>query len=100
VTNKIRKHAQAGKDAPSVRYAAPQEVLRDPALSQTEKRDVLRRWARDAYLIESTSKDSAVLRASRLDEVIDALIDLDEPELRHLETRAARSFDRSNSKAA
>jgi hypothetical protein len=96
----IRNHPQDGKNAPSVRYAAPREVLRDPSLSEAEKRNVLRSWALDAYLIESTATDGAVSRPSRLDDVIDALIDLDEHELRHLETRSSRSFERGSSKAA
>jgi hypothetical protein len=45
---------------PGGHHAKPQEVLRDPSLSLAEKRDVLRRWALDAYLIElSLSKGEA-----------------------------------------
>jgi hypothetical protein len=44
----IRNGVQAGHD-PSVRHATLQDVLRDPALSEAEKRDVLRRWDLDAY---------------------------------------------------
>lgn len=96
----IRNRAVAS-DPPSVHYAAPKEVLRDPALSEAEKRDVLRRWALDAYLIESASlKEDAVPRPSRLDEVIDALIDLDEPELRRLAARPPRSPGKEHSEAA
>jgi NADH dehydrogenase ubiquinone Fe-S protein 4 len=88
----IRKNAH--------RYVNPKDVLRDPSLSKAEKRDVLRCWALDAYLIESTSKGDAVLRHSRLDDAIDALIDLDEPEFRRLEAHASQLFHRGNSKAA
>jgi hypothetical protein len=72
-------------------YAAPQAVLRDSALSYSEKRDVLQRWALDAYLCElALSKGEAALNPSRLPEIIDALIDLDEPELRRILERASR----------
>jgi hypothetical protein len=54
-------------------------VLDDHDLSPAQKRDVLRRWALDAYLIElALFKDEAQSEPSRLDEVIDALFDLDE----------------------
>jgi hypothetical protein len=71
-----------------LRYAAPQDVLRDPALSQSEKRDVLRRWALDAYVTESAPSEHAKPDSWHLDEVIDALIALDEPELRRFIERA------------
>jgi hypothetical protein len=75
---------QAGND-PSTRYAAPQDVLRDVTLSEAKKRDVLRRWALNAYLVElAISLDDPVSIPSRLDELIDALIDVDETELRQL----------------
>jgi hypothetical protein len=86
----IRNGAQPGND-PAKRYPVPRDVLCNPVLSQSEKHDVLRRWALDAYLIESgLSKGDAVPGPSRLDEVIDALIDLDEPELRRIVDRASR----------
>jgi hypothetical protein len=70
---------QEGND-PSGRYASPRDVLRDRSLSEDERRSVLQRWAPDAYLIElALSKGDAAPGASRLDEVIDALIDLEEP---------------------
>ncbi len=76
-------------DSPSVRYATPGDVLRDPALSEFEKRNVLCRWALDAYRSEVTcSKRHDIARPSNLDEVIDALIDLDEPEIRRVAARA------------
>jgi hypothetical protein len=91
-----------GNDPPSIHYAAPKEVLRDPALSEAEKGDVLRRWALDAYLIESaSSKGNPEPRPSHLDEVIDARIDLDEPELRRLAAaRSPRSPGKEHSEAA
>jgi hypothetical protein len=81
--------AQPGGNHSSVHHAEPQEVLRDPSLSLAEKRDVLRRWALDAYLIElSLSKGEAASEPSRLNEVIDAMLDLEEVKIggssRHL----------------
>ena len=85
----------------SIHYAAPKEVVRDRVLSEAEKRDVLRRWALDAYLIESaSSKGDAEPRPSHLDEVIDALIDLDEPEVHRLAAARSRSPSKGHSEAA
>jgi hypothetical protein len=65
---------------PAARYADPQDVLRDPDLRQAEKREMLHRWALDAYLLDlAYSKGEPQSQASRLQEVIDALIDLDQP---------------------
>jgi hypothetical protein len=67
---------------PSSGYTNPRDVLADPALTQSEKRDVLQRWALDAYLIElERSKGLPVSHQSRLDDVIDSLIDLDDNKL-------------------
>jgi hypothetical protein len=64
---------------PAAYYASPQDVLDDHDLSPAQKRDVLRRWALDAYLIElALFKGEPQSEPSRLDEVIDALFDLDE----------------------
>ena len=64
---------------PAAYYASPQDVLDDHDLSPAQKRDVLRRWALDAYLIElALFKGEPQPEPSRLDEVIDALFDLDE----------------------
>jgi hypothetical protein len=82
------------------RYAAPQDVLDDVTLSNSEKRDVLRRWALNAYLVEVAAfKDDPVSIPSRLDEVIDALIDVDETELRRLGGTAS-SAGKQNPRAA
>jgi hypothetical protein len=62
---------------PSTRYASPADVLRDPSLSDAAKRDILERWALEAYLIElELAKGNAVPFPSRLDEVVDALLHL------------------------
>src|SRR5438477_8336991 len=56
-----------------LRRVAPQDVLRDPTLSQSEKRDVLGRWALEAYRTElALSKGNPVPHQSRFTEVIDA----------------------------
>ena len=81
-----QQSVQSAND-PSTQYAAPQDVLRDPALSQSEKRDVLRRWALDAYLIESAQGDAT---PSHLDKLIDALIALDDTELRRFIGRSSK----------
>jgi hypothetical protein len=64
---------------PAAYYASPQDVLDDHDLSPAQKRDVLRRWALDAYLIElALFRGEPQSEPSRLDEVIYALFDLDE----------------------
>lgn len=64
---------------PAAYYASPQDVLDDHDLSPAQKRDVLRRWALDAYLIElALFKGESQSEPSHLDEVIDALFDVDE----------------------
>ena len=64
---------------PAAYYASPQDVLDDHDLLPAQKRDVLRRWALDAYLIElALFKGEPQSEPSRLDEVIDALFDLEE----------------------
>jgi hypothetical protein len=74
----IRQGSGPGAD-PAARYADPQDVLRDPSLDQARKRDLLHRWAIDAYLLDLASNGAAGAEASRLQDVIDALIDLDGP---------------------
>jgi NADH dehydrogenase ubiquinone Fe-S protein 4 len=80
---------------PAASYADPQQVLLDSNLSPTRKRDILRRWALDAYQIEAEhSKGNLLTRPSHLQEVIDALLDLDEPQItagsfQHLDRKAS-----------
>jgi ETC complex I subunit conserved region len=82
-------------------YAGPQDVLRDQTLSYCEKRNVLRRWALDAYLTElAPSTSTATPNPSPLAEVIDALIDLDEPELRRIVDCAPRLTVKGSALAA
>lgn len=77
--NVIRNGFAPGAD-PAARYADPQDVLHDEKLTPEEKRDLLRRWALDAYLLDlAFSRGTPESGASRLQEVIDTLIDLDRP---------------------
>jgi hypothetical protein len=59
---------------PMTRYARPNDVLRDPALSVREKQDILQRWALEAYRRETNATGRG---QSQLDGIIDVLIDLD-----------------------
>ena len=60
-------------------YDNPGEILLDPKLSIERKRQLLRQWAFDAYRFEVAATEGMPPSApSRLDEAIDALIDLDE----------------------
>jgi hypothetical protein len=64
---------------PASCFADPEGVLRDPKLSREMKREILRRWPLDAYLIEVAATEGVPeAEPSRLQEVIDALIDLDD----------------------
>jgi hypothetical protein len=68
---------------PAAAFDEPERVVRHPQLSAEQKRDVLRRWALEAYRSDEAKK-RVLARAdssdsSRLDKVIDALIDLEEP---------------------
>jgi hypothetical protein len=76
-------------------YADPQQVLLDSNLPPSRKRDVLRRWALDAYQIEvERSKGNFLARPSHLKQVIDALLDLEEPQI------SAGSFQHVDKKAS
>ncbi|SRR6266436_4144411 len=79
----VRGHAGIDRALvnPAACFASPSEVLRDPKLSMEQKREILRRWALDAYLIEVAMTEGMPQgEPSRLDEVIDALIDLEDAE--------------------
>ena len=66
---------------PAACFASPDEVVRDPKLSTEQKREILRRWVLDAYLIEVAMTEGMPQgEPSRLDEVVDALIDLNDAE--------------------
>ena len=65
-------------DSVTACYANPKEILKSPKLSRQQKRELLCKWAFDAYRVEVTeTRGIPPCSPSRLDEVIDALIDLD-----------------------
>jgi hypothetical protein len=66
-----------GED-PAALYADPNDVLRDERLTSDQKKDMLQRWALEAYQLDlAFSRLSSEPHVSRLQEVIDALIELD-----------------------
>ncbi|WP_262029571.1 ETC complex I subunit [Microvirga sp. Mcv34] len=68
---------QALVDPASV-FASPDEVVHDPSLSPDDKREILRRWAWDEWLLEVAADESpAPGKPSRYDEVKAALLMLD-----------------------
>jgi len=68
---------QALVDPASV-FASPDEVVHDPGLSLDDKREILRRWAWDEWLLEVAADESpAPGKPSRYDEVKAALLMLD-----------------------
>lgn len=78
----VIRHGFGTGAEPAESYADPKQVLLDSNLSPTRKRDILRRWALDAYQIETEhSKSNLLARPSKLQEVIEALLDLEEPEI-------------------
>jgi hypothetical protein len=59
-------------------YANPSEILKSPKLSRQQKRELLCKWAFDVYRMEVTATSGITpCSLSRLDEIIDALIELD-----------------------
>ena len=68
-----------GPGDPAADYASPDEVLHDARLSPEQKRDVLRHWALNAYQIElALSRGEPQSEPSRLEEVITAMLDLEQ----------------------
>lgn len=65
---------------PAAAFDEPERVVRHPQLSPEQKREVLRRWALEAYRTDGGgARAFAQPDSARLDKVIHALIDLDEP---------------------
>lgn len=58
-------------------YATPKQVLSDAALTPDQKRDLLQGWALDAYQLDLAFSNLSEPHASRLQEIIDALLELD-----------------------
>lgn len=66
---------------PASVFAAPSEVVHDTSLSMADKREILRRWAWDEWLLEVYADESpAADKPSRYDEVQSALLMLDQLE--------------------
>jgi hypothetical protein len=64
--------------SPASVFASPSEVVHDPSLSTEDKREILRRWAWDEWLLEVEADESpAAGKPSRYDEVRSALLMLD-----------------------
>lgn len=64
---------------PAAFFADPEEIVMHPNLSFDKKRELLHRWAFDAYRVEVVGVEMPrPQERSRLDEVIDALIALEE----------------------
>jgi len=65
---------------PVAAFDEPERIVRHPQLSPEQKREILRRWALEIYRTDC-AKTRAIAQKdfARLDKVIDALIDLDEP---------------------
>ena len=63
---------------PAAVFSSPQEVVHDPTLSVDDKREVLRRWAWDAWLLEVAADEAmGAGEPSRLEEVKAAMLALD-----------------------
>jgi hypothetical protein len=66
---------------PSAIFASPNDVLHHRELSRTQKIEVLRRWAQDAQALQVAEDENMTAPpqqpSSRLDEVVQALHDLD-----------------------
>jgi hypothetical protein len=66
---------------PASVFVAPSEVVHDPSLSMEDKREILRRWAWDEWLLEVEAAESpAAGKPSRYDEVKSALLMLNQLE--------------------
>jgi hypothetical protein len=66
---------------PSEVFASPNDILQHRELSRAQKIEVLRRWAQDAQALQVAEDENMTAPpqqpASRLDEVMKALHDLD-----------------------
>lgn len=69
---------------PAAVFRSPNNVIDDPVLSVDCKREILKRWAWDEYLLQVASDEAMPegREPSRLDEVKCALLALQEPERR------------------
>jgi hypothetical protein len=64
---------------PGAFFDDPEEIVKHPGLSFDKKRELLHRWAFDAYRVEVIAAETPrPYERPRLNEVIDALIALEE----------------------
>jgi hypothetical protein len=67
---------------PAARFSHPADVLKDPTLTNGQKRTILSAWASDAWAIPSAPawrKPPGARRAVAIDDILSALGRLDEP---------------------
>lgn len=77
-TTIMRRAEDGAPVAPATNFGNLNEVLRDQELSREQKRELLYRWALDAYRNEGgPTKREPLGERSRLNEIVDTLIDLD-----------------------
>jgi hypothetical protein len=67
----LMRSGVSGAD-PATLFLHPRDVVSSQTMSYDEKRQLLYRWAYDSYLLERADPDS-----SRLNDVMDAILDLD-----------------------
>jgi hypothetical protein len=82
-------HARDPANRPNPAHACAADVLADAHLSTQQKRAILQHWAMAAYQLEHGYPNGAGQSSSRLDEIVDALLDLDEMEGHRLPQRIA-----------
>jgi hypothetical protein len=87
--NERLRHARNEANGPTPAHASAADVLADATLSASQKRAILQHWAMAAYQLEHGNPNGAEQRSSHLDEIIDALLDLDEMEGHQLPRRIA-----------
>jgi hypothetical protein len=81
------RDALPGSDAepvlhPAARFSHPADVLKDPTLTDGQKRTILSAWASDAWAIPSAPawrKPPGARRAVAIDDILSALSRLDDP---------------------
>ena len=84
-------HPRARLDSPApAAFGNPLDVLEAAGLSPDQKHDVLLRWAYDCYLLERAPASGERAERSRLGEVIDALLDLEQRDANAVGGRSAR----------
>ena len=89
---------------PVAAFDEPERIVRHPQLSPEQKREILRRWALEIYRTDGAkTRATAQEDFARLDKVIDALIDLDEPAralFKHKRTPTGEDVEQDKAKAS